>query len=552
MQIILGIIVFILILGAIVVIHEAGHFIVAKKSGILCYEFAIGMGPVLFQKKFKETVFSIRAIPIGGFVSMAGEDMANSPIKGYDYAKITLDSNNRATEIFVLRSLDDKIVLKQNINTENFYRIISSDLMGTEEEKDDELFICLDIDGTETKYLLNKDCKIRFDQKTAYQMAPYNRLFFNKPLWKRFLTVFAGPFMNFVLAFFIFFFLGLATGYTNYKSTVIGETSANAPAAIAGIQENDKILYIGIEDEYQEFTSWNDVSNKLKEYASGKEFDGTIRVVVQREGESENIIVDVKPYVYVQSAYLFFKADGSQSLEVNFSDNLSNYEDLPSYKAGLRDGDIIESIKNERGEVTQFNNRSDVLAYFYNGIGAESTKFIITVTRDGNPVTLEEISTYKKQIFDDNNIEVCRVQIGVSPTLTRNFGRLIVEPFKSIGTSCTTILKTLGALFKRNSGINITDLSGPVGIASATVNMIAQGPVKIFDWMAILSVNIGLMNLIPLPALDGGRLAFIAYEAITRKRANAKVENIVHTVGFIILMALFVFVAFNDVFKLFK
>ena len=68
--------------------------------------------------------------------------------------------------------------------------------------------------------------------------------------------------------------------------------------------------------------------------------------------------------------------------------------------------------------------------------------------------------------------------------------------------------------------------------------------------MAILSVNIGLMNIIPLPALDGGRLAFILYEVITRKKPNPKVENIIHTIGFILLMVLFVFVAFNDVIKL--
>ena len=119
-----------------------------------------------------------------------------------------------------------------------------------------------------------------------------------------------------------------------------------------------------------------------------------------------------------------------------------------------------------------------------------------------------------------------------------------------MGSSCTVIIKTLGRLFRPKSGLKITDLSGPVGIASATISIIDQGAYSIFNWMAILSVNIGLMNIIPLPALDGGRLAFILYEVITRKKPNPKVENIIHTIGFILLMVLFVFVAFNDVIKL--
>lgn len=550
-MVVLGILVFILILSAIVVIHEGGHFFVAKKSGILCYEFAIGMGPVIFQKKFGETVFSIRAIPIGGFVAMAGEDIESDPIKGATLAKLTVDpASGLVSEIYVLKSAEDKVVLKEDLNLSEYYQIVDRDLIGTKDEKDGELFISVLIDGEVVRYELAKDCMIRFKKKEAFQIAPYNRLFIHKALWKRFLTVFAGPFMNFVLAFFVFFFLGLATGYVNYKTTVVGEVSENASAAIAGMQDGDKILYIGDDEVYEPYTKWSEVSEKLKAYAYGEEFSGTVRVLIERNGETIELMI--KPFVYVQTTYLFFKVDGSNSLEINYSDLILNMTDMPSYKAGLRDGDIIKSIKGDFGETLVPATRSDVLRYFATGDGAESSKFTITVLRGEEEVTIDEISTYKKQIFDDNNIEVCRVQIGVVPTVTRNIGRLLIEPFKSIGSSATTILKTLGALFKRNSGISIMDLSGPVGIASATVNMLKQGAASVFEWMAILSVNVGLINLLPLPALDGGRIAFILYELITRRKPNSKVENIIHTVGFILLMILFVFVAFNDVFRLFK
>lgn len=566
-MVVLGILVFILILSVIVIIHEGGHFFVARKSGVLCYEFAIGMGPVIFHKKIGETVFSIRAIPIGGFVSMAGEDMESDPLKGATLVKLEFDEEGKVKEIYPLKSDQDKVVTKENLDTTKFYQLLDKNLIGPRprivkhkrngEEivvdpgnDNQEMFITVLIDGQETKYEVRKDCMIRYSKKEAFQVAPYDRLFIYKPIWKRFLTVFAGPFMNFVLAFFVFFFLGLATGYTNFKSTKIGSTSLESPAYIAGIRDGDKVLFIGDEAYTDTYTRWDDISKKLQKYASGEDFTGSVKVTVDRNGEV--LVFDVKPYVYIQSAYLFFTNNGTNDLSINFKDLVANVEELPSYKAGLRDGDVIYSIKGNEGELLIPTTRSEVLKYFDNGDGSISSKFVITVLRGEEKVELQEISTYKKQIFNDNNIEVCRVQLGISPTITRNIGRLLIEPFKSIGESCTTILKTLASLFKRNSGISIMDLSGPVGIASATVSLVKQGPIRVFNWMAILSVNIGLMNLIPLPALDGGRLAFILYEAITRKKPNAKVENMIHTIGFIILLVLFVFVAFNDVIKLFK
>lgn len=98
-----------------------------------------------------------------------------------------------------------------------------------------------------------------------------------------------------------------------------------------------------------------------------------------------------------------------------------------------------------------------------------------------------------------------------------------------------------------NSRIGVDDLSGPVGIFTILKSAVQQG--SLFTWMAVLSVNLGFVNLLPLPALDGGRLAFLVYEAITKKKPNAKVENIIHTVGFVLLMGLMVFICFNDVLR---
>ena len=537
-QVVLGIIVFILILGLIVLVHEGGHFFFAKRAGILCYEFSIGMGPLLWQKKIGETSYSIRLIPIGGFVSMAGEEIEMNPLTGYNFVKLHIEDG----KVVEIEAFKDKV--------DDALEIVKYDLVGTKEEQDGELFITVKENESEKTFEITKTCLVRYGKKQVVQIAPYNRLFVNKTLLQRFLTIFAGPFMNFVLAFVVFFFMGIVTGYANYDSTKVSDMIENTPSYNAGLRDGDEILYVGDVDNLTEdmfYDEWEDISDALNKYANGEDFEGFINVVYRdTEGNIKSTLV--KPYVFVQSVQINFVQDGSNSLEV--AEYLSSNEDTMSYKAGLKPGDVIVSCNGY-----EFLNRADFLRYFNTGLGAENSEFVFVVKRASETITLDPIKTYKKQIFDDNNIEVCKVQLYISPESTRNIGKLIIEPFKEIGSSCTVIFKTLGALFQKDSGLGISDLSGPVGIASATVSIVSQetlSVLSVFNWLAILSVNIGLMNIIPLPALDGGRLAFLLYEAVTGKKTNPKVENIIHSIGLILFMLLFVFVAFNDVIKIFK
>lgn len=92
---------FLVVLSIVVCLHELGHFYFAKKAGILCHEFAFGMGPRLISKKFGETVFSIRAIPFGGFVSMAGEEVEASLVKKGDVVKLRLDKDGYVDKIAI-------------------------------------------------------------------------------------------------------------------------------------------------------------------------------------------------------------------------------------------------------------------------------------------------------------------------------------------------------------------------------------------------------------------------------------------------------------------
>ena len=212
MSYVVGVLVAILILGLIVLLHEGGHFIMAKRAGIMCYEFAIGMGPVLYQFRKGETVYSIRAIPIGGFVSMAGEEIESNMLSGYTKCQLIFD-NGKVSRIIV----DEK----QFNTNEVIYKIVKNDLVGTVEGKEDELYIDVLKGEEELHFIVKRNAVVHFPKKQTYQIAPYERNFVNKSIGARFLAVFAGPAMNFVLALVVYFILGLCRGYVDPSVTFV-------------------------------------------------------------------------------------------------------------------------------------------------------------------------------------------------------------------------------------------------------------------------------------------------------------------------------------------
>ena len=547
----LGIIVFALILGVIVLLHEGGHFIMAKRAGIMCYEFAIGMGPVIYQKKKGETVYSFRAIPIGGFVSMAGEEVESNVLKGYHRCQLVVN-DGMVEEILVDEKKFDE--------TKPIYSIISNDLVGTKDALEDELYILVkDNEDVETKYIVKRDVIIRFPKKQIVQNAPYERNFVNKTIGQRFLAVFAGPFMNFVLAIVIFFILGLCQGYADPSVTYIDNISEGTPAYEAGLRNGDEILYISTSDlsgvtEDMYFTEWQNISDILSDCAKGNvDYQGYLNVLYQRDGKKYE--TKVHPNNYINTIQIAFEHSNDDNNSLVIGEFARNNKESLSYKAGIRKGDVLVSVNG-----VKFNSKAEALAYFYSDASQENFTYEVVINREGKEETYT-IDGFSMKALYDNNIQPAKVQMEISAEYQRDFLKNLYMPFVETADSSLLVFRTLGLLFTDKS-VGISDLSGPIGILDATVTMInvrdANGKLMIgeiilslLNWTAMLSVNIGLMNILPLPALDGGRIAFIGYEAITRKKPNAKVENIIHSIGFILLMALFVVVAFNDVLKIF-
>ncbi len=541
LYVILGIIVFVIVLGVIVLIHEAGHFLIAKKSGILCHEFSIGMGPLIWQTKKGETMFSIRAIPFGGYVAMAGEEVEFDVLKDVKRIKVILEKN-RVAKIII--NLDNPKYKDLPV-----YNLLSYDLSGTLEGHIDELYLELESESGEiNKYIVNRDAMMNVEKKDEMQIAPKNRTFAYKPFWNRFFSVLAGPLMNFVLAIIVFFIMGVCYGYADTSSTKIAEVSG--PALVAGLENDDTIYSINGE----ELSDWDDLSSAMAKAAKGEGIsqEGTIEVVyLDASNNNQKVTVVLEPQVFIYSVEMVLKYDKETP------DNkviVGDYGDLMSEtkagKAGLLPGDEILKIDN-----TDINGVKDILVFFNSFTEAKTVKFYVNRTKeDGTMEALSfDVDTYSADMLDTSSIPQTKLTMGVSTGSSRDFVKSLYMPWVQTGEASIQIFKTLGLFFKKGSGVKLTDLSGPVGILNLFTQLVKGDDAfyQILYWTGLLSVNIGLINLLPLPALDGGRLAFLAYEGVTRKKPTPKVENMIHNIGFILLMGLFVVILISDVIKCF-
>ncbi|XMB71844.1 RIP metalloprotease RseP [Mycoplasmatota bacterium WC30] len=505
-----NIVVFLIVLGLVICIHELGHFFFARKAGILCHEFSFGMGPRLYSKKFGETLFSIRAIPFGGFVSMAGEDLETEVIKIGKKIRLGFDSSNEVNRI---------IVNAANPNYHDYLEVKVDDF-DLSSEAGSRLFI--------NEYTVKRNAMYVMDKQTI-QIAPKDRNFVNKTKWQRFITTFGGPLMNFLLAIVVFFIISLSIGVPDGQSTVIGEVSDNMPASDV-IVVGDEIIKINGVD----ITSWDGETNSVSSEL-GKTYDSYI-IEVERDGE----IIEL---VSVSPQLIFYGLGFTSTM---------NSDDLvigsPLYiSSELLSGDEIVSIDG-----IIMNSWEDVVD-FANGYTAGSTEenpTEIVILRDGTEHTFTYVA-YGTDVLDAMGFESFYSRIGITGSTKFSFFGSFGGAWNSFVSAGSTIFKTIGLMFSSNQ-VGVSDLSGFVGIFTMTSQAAAGGIISLLSWVGLLSVNLGIVNLLPIPALDGGRIVFIGYEAITRRKPNQKVENWLHTIMFFLLMGLLIFITYNDILRLFK
>ena len=431
-----GIIAFILIFFVVVTIHEFGHFIVAKRSGILCQEFAIGMGPKIFHKKIGETNFTIRLLPLGGYVKMPDNVFDfNNDVSMYDLKKgmnirLKLDKEDKVEKIILDESNDMELL---PIHLEDF-------------DLTEKLFIRGFV-GDESEYFeVRKDACVVFGGMEE-QIAPLDRMFSSHSWGKKFWTLFAGPLMNFFLAAIIFIGLAFYTGVpVNNDDAKLGVVADNSPAQTAGLKVGDTITEVN----GQSVSTWTGFVEKIKE-SNGQEL----------------------------------------TLKVN------------------RDGSIQEVKVTPKEEVTK-NKKGEEVKTYKVGIG--------------------KYQETKKGFVDS-------IKYGLQETL--HYGTLIF----------TAIINLFVSLF--TGGFSLNQLGGPVAIYEMSSSAAKSGLVTTLQWTGILSVNLGLMNLIPIPVLDGGRIIFVIYEAIFKKPINKKAQYYMTITFGLLMVALMLAVTWNDIQRLF-
>ncbi|EHI70732.1 RIP metalloprotease RseP [Streptococcus ictaluri] len=269
----LGILTFIIIFGILVIVHEFGHFYFAKKSGILVREFAIGMGPKLFTHVDSQgTLYTIRILPLGGYVRMAGWGDDKTEIKTGTPASLTLNEAGMVSRINLSHSKIDPTSLPMNV---------------TAYDLEEQLTITgLVLDETKT-YPVDHDATIVEEDGTEVRIAPLDVQYQNASIGGRLITNFAGPMNNFILGIIVFVILVFLQGGVPDSSTNHIRVSENGPAAKAGIKDNDQIIKI----EHSKIDNWDDLVRAVSLSTSGKEAKKSLEVTYQRGQKTKTVTI---------------------------------------------------------------------------------------------------------------------------------------------------------------------------------------------------------------------------------------------------------------------
>lgn len=423
----MSIIIAILVFSVIVIFHELGHFLLAKRNGITVTEFSLGMGPRLLSKVIGETRYSLKLFPIGGSCMMVGED-------------------------------------------------------------DDD------------------------DSQGSFNRAS---------VWARISVVAAGPVFNFILAF---LFAMIITSVIGYDPSTVLQVEEGSPAYEAGLREGDVIT----EFQGRHISIGRDLD--LYMLLHGLK-DENVTLTFQRDGKEHEISYTADS----QTSYLlgfYYAAEGEPEVtQVTLDGSMM--------EAGVQAGDIIREINGE-----EIRTGQDIRNYI-SANPLDGSEIILGVERNGEVRQISVTPKMTKQVDTGFVYNLYREKT--------NFLGVIRYSAVEVRYWITSTVESLAMLVRGQFTVN--DLSGPVGI----INVIGdsyeeaktEGSVMVWMqmlyWGILLSANLGVMNLLPIPALDGGRLVFLLIEAVRRKRMNPNVEGMIHFAGFVLLMVLMVFVMFNDI-----
>lgn len=410
-----------IVVSVIVFVHELGHFLAAKRTGVKVLTFSIGMGPRLVGFTRGETEYVVSAVPFGGYVRMAG-DNPEEELQGQDWE------------------------------------------------------------------------------------------FLSKPKRVRALIVAAGPFMNLVLALVIFVGMNVVLGVVVTRTREIGYVLEDSPAWNAGLSAGDEITAVdGISVE-----TWDDLETMLQERVGGK-----ASVEALRGDSTVNVVVDLGGIESYFQAGMFASRD-TELGDVKWRG--------PADRGGLRGGDIVTAIDGKPVD-TWFELREIIIA-------SPKQNLRIDYTRDGEPRSTI-VATGERDgagvIEVSYAVEYERVgiveSIGLALRTTRAAAEQIIVFFHRLLT-LTASRDMIG---------------GPVRIGEIAGESIRWGVDYMLALIATISAQLALINLLPIPVLDGGHLLLLAVEAVARRPITMRQRIIAHQIGFIFLIGAILAITFIDV-----
>lgn len=407
----------ILVFSLIVLIHEFGHYKAAKMVGIKIHEFAIGMGPQLFKREKGGTVYSIRALPIGGFCQMEGEDE---------------------------------------------------------------------------------------DVRTSTSFS-------TKTIWQRFLVVFSGPLMNFLLALILFLIIAFSSGVYGNHIDYLAEDSNEYET---GLRTGDKIISINDRKVYL----WEDIFYEI----SGSE-NSFYTVEYERDGEIRKADIDNN---YRKIIGITPKMEGGNATTTVSPTDVT----VPAYAAGIKDGDVIKKIN----DVSVSSWDAIVSQVELTGEGKDVK---VTVDRDGS-------------VLDFNIRPQKQITVKFNTRLERSIITAITSSAYKTVYYIKLMFKTIAQILTGKIGTE--SLGGPVMVISMIGDAAESGILSLLNFAAFISINLGFMNLLPIPALDGSKILLLFIEAIRGKAIPAEKEGYVNFIGFVALMGFMIFITYKDILRLLR
>jgi regulator of sigma E protease len=421
-------------LGVMVLVHEWGHFVIARLFGVRVEVFSIGFGTRLFGFKRGPTDYRISALPLGGYVRMAGDNPA-------------------------------------------------------EERKGDP------------------------DE------------FLSKPRWQRVLIALAGPTTNFLMAVVLtaalFMHGGEQPSYAD-KPVVVAGVVKDSPAQKAGIQPGDHIVsFGGVKDP-----TWDRLALELALSAPGH----SEPVTIERNDQLVTTSVESQPQPFTVIGY------PAEPVIVG-----SVAHGLPAEKAGLKEGDVIVAASGQKLMApSQF---SEIVQQ------SAGNPMTLEILRDGQPQTLQ-----LRPIWGDPGDGMPRWQIGITfrfVTSPRRYSapQALVKATQFHIVLANKLIYLVGELF--TGRVSLKQVQGPLGIVQESSRAAKRGFGDLISLMALVSLNLAILNLLPIPILDGGHILMLSIEGLLRRDLSLKIKERFVTVGMVFLLLVFLIVMYNDVLRLF-